>query len=132
MPVGIKFIKAKAERFLDCLANGKPPTPSGVGWTADDMLALAGACHSRVMSDGPPKLSDREARAIHPVGRGVGEETFPNDLVLAIQFYSQLTMLVGDGKYDESFDPEVRAVVFEGEDGPSVKPISGFQLRDGA
>ena len=131
MPVGINFNKAKAEQFLAALATGQPFTPTGSTWTLDDMLALAGVCHFGAMSHGPVRLSDRDLSQMHPERREAGDETFLADLLSAVAFYSELTMQVKDRRYDEAFEPELRAIVFNGEDGPSVTPVSGFRAADG-
>ena len=109
MPVPINFSKAKAEYLLDCLCHGKPI--EGVG-THNDFLALAGACLFAAMSHGPVRLSDREWSDIPLEHREAGSEQFLADLRSAVAFYAELTMRVKDGSFDESFESEVRAIVY--------------------
>jgi hypothetical protein len=72
------------------------------------MLALAGACHFGAVSQGPQSFWLREIPAdLHPEHVEQKEDQF----FTAIEFYSQLTMLVQDKQYDESFRPQVAAIV---------------------
>jgi hypothetical protein len=111
MAIAIKFDKDRAQHYLDCLAQGKDIKAPAGGWTGNDMLALAGACHFGAMSQGPQSF------------------WFFIDLGAAIEFYSQLTMLVQDEEYDNSFRPEAFALVsktIEGEVHQYMKPVKGF------
>jgi hypothetical protein len=130
MPVGINFSKAKAERFIDALAHGRPIEPTGNRWTADDMLALAGAAHHAVMSHGPVRLSDRDLSTMSAERREAMDVTFLADLMSAVGFYSELTMRVRYDEYDRDFEPEVKAIVHLTDSGPEVTPISGFRADD--
>jgi hypothetical protein len=127
MPVGFIFSKAKTERFLDCLANGKPFIPTQAQWTVDDMLALAGACYFGAMSHGPVRLSDREWSEIPREHREAAEDTSLKDLGAAVMFYGELTQKVRDCDYDEACEPECSGAVFTSEDGMHLVPFKGFR-----
>jgi hypothetical protein len=130
MAIAIKFDKDRAQHYLDCLAQGKDIKAPAGGWTGNDMLALAGACHFGAMSQGPQSFWLKEIPAdLHAEHAEQKEEQFFIDLGAAIEFYSQLTMLVQDEEYDNSFRPEAFALVsktIEGEVHQYMKPVKGF------
>jgi hypothetical protein len=127
--IAIQFDKSRAEHFLDALAHGKPITPGdGRGWTQFDMLMLAGACHFAALSHGPMAFHYHgvPASAEH---READWNTFQGDLLGVINFYSQLTTAVKDGKYDADFEPQVRGILRCKIDGIEIEvsPAAGFK-----
>ena len=131
----IHFRKERAEYLLDCLATGKPIVPSqSLGWTIDDMMALAGACHFAAMSHGPcvSKAKRIDITKLPKEYQEATEMTFVSDLRAAVEFYSQLTMLVKDGEYDSHFEPYMVAVVTQtGDVRNSVAPLEGHKPDGG-
>ncbi len=129
MAIAIKFDKGRASYYLDCLSAGKPISPSGDGWTGNDMLALAGACFFAAQSQGPASFWLTEIpESLHTEHRELVDETFSNDVHAAIKFYGFLTMCVQDGDYDERCEPEASALVaLEGEVRWALTPIKGFK-----
>lgn len=109
--IGVNFNKERAEYLLDCLKHGKPIRPEQNAWTGFDMLALAGACYFCAMSQGPAMYRNAAFDKLPQERREAVEQTFLNDLFAAIAFYSELTMVVADNRYDEQFEPDVMAVV---------------------
>ena len=108
----------------EALTSERHRSPHGGG-------ALAGAAHYAAMSHGPVRLSDRDLSEMPAERREAMEETFLGDLMSAVKFYSELTMKVRYDEYDRDFEPELRAVVFATDTGPTVTPISGFRLDEG-
>src|SRR5262245_38083433 len=114
MAIGIKFDKARAEQVLDCLAHGKPiPPGSARGWTAHDMVALAGTCFLAAMSQGPALYQHTDWSKVPNEHREAVEETLFDDLHAAIEFYGQLSILVREKEYDaKGFAPRCEAVLW--------------------
>jgi hypothetical protein len=127
MPVGINFSSERAELMLDALANGKPILPGNAGWSVNDMLALAGACHFAAMSHGPVMMDGRKFGDMTGERREAASETFEADLSAAVQFYSQMTMNVKDGQYNDNFEPTLTGVIFADEEGLHFNPFSGVR-----
>ena len=127
MAIGVDFDKSKAAYFIDCLANQKPIAPPNGAWTADDMLALAGASFFVVMSHGPWLNRDIDMSKLPPEHREAKEETFFEDIHVAIEYYGHLSMLVQDDEYDTQFEPRHRAVVFHDTEGKKVIPVDGVK-----
>ena len=127
MPQPIYFEKAKAERYLDCLNNGTPI--EGVH-SLNDYLALAGACHFAALSQGPARISDRDWGKIPLEHREASDEQHMADTTAAVEFYSQLSMLVRHGEYDDQFEPTFQGIVYTGDEGRSMHPIEGMKGRD--
>jgi hypothetical protein len=132
--IAIRFDKRRAEYLLDCLRTGKPIAPSDPsrGWTQFDMLALAGACHFAAMSRGPALHATGVAPLdqLPPEHREAAEENWDADLHGAIGWYSQVTMLVADGEYDQHFEPQHEAFVEVRGEARRVKPGKGFRQTD--
>src|SRR5262249_20451371 len=131
MAIAIKFSKEKAERFIDALTNGKaiePPDPRG--WTVFDMLALAGACYFGAESNWPKMYAMYTNTAWAQIPRERQEaswETAERDFHAAIRWYSRMTMLVKDEKYDSEFEPEHTAVLINDGEETTVVPQDGFK-----
>ena len=49
------------------------------------------------------------------------------DLDNAIGFYSQLTLMVKDGTYDEHHEPLVQALIYSDDERKRVIPVTGFK-----
>ena len=64
--INIHFEKERAEYLLECLIDGKPIEPPDIGWTIDDMLALAGACFFAAMIQGPMEILGDELVKLSP------------------------------------------------------------------
>jgi hypothetical protein len=125
MAIAINFDKAKAERFLEGLTQGK--SLSGVQ-TVDDILALAGACFFIAMSQGPALQQAVDWSKIGNVDHSdQAEDTFIQDIHNAIEYYAQLTLLVADGEYDENFDAQHRAIVMLDKGNKTVIPLEGMK-----
>ena len=120
MPIPVLFDKSKTERFLDCLASGEPiRPPGGSGWTAHDVLALAGVCRFVAATQEPslylsPAVQPAPPEG-HPEHAGPAEESFGADLDATIAWYSHASRMVHDGEYDRRFEPRHQALVFAPE-----------------
>jgi hypothetical protein len=124
MAIRVEFMKSHAEYLLDCLGTGKPINPrSPMGWTGDDLLALAGACLCRAMS------LDPEGWALKA---GTFQKSKPEQLEVnlhaAIGLYAKLSRSVQDGQYDSCNEPESIALVTAEElAGQKFAPVKGFK-----
>ena len=127
MPEMVNFNKARAEHFLDCLANGKDiKSPEG-GWSRFEMLNLAGACLFGVKSQGPVTHDGVEWSDIHGERREAIEESFEADIHGAIEFAGLLTQRVRDGEYDQHCDRECKAITWIEGDERKIRPVEGFR-----
>jgi hypothetical protein len=126
--IGISFDKAKAESILDSLKNGKPiELLSPEGWTGHDMLILAGACFFGALSQGPGLYRNTDFSKVPAERREAIDDTFFQDLHLAIRFYSQLIQLVCDGNYESSgYEPRCRAAVWFEDGEMKIQPGEGM------
>src|SRR5262249_27672092 len=106
--------------------------PEG-GWTGRAMLATAGVLYAAVYSQGTQghQLAGITADMVKKMPKErqeAVEETFHRDIHDGIGFVSHITFGVIDGNYDQKFGPEVRALVYENEDGgKTVIPARGFK-----
>ena len=112
MAYPIRFHKEEAEKFLAAIATGEPLLPPGGQWNIYALLAVAGACHFVASSHGPIALSPVDIASLPKEHREAREETFLRDLGTAIRYYSELTMMVKDGEFDERNEPFVQAIVY--------------------
>jgi hypothetical protein len=106
----IVFNKARAEQLVARIGGGHEiPAPAG-GWNSDQLLQVAGALFFAAMSHGPPAI-DKSIENRPSDNGDAATRNLSDDLHIAIDFYSDLTMMVCGGTYDERFEPELRAVV---------------------
>ena len=117
------------EELLEAIDSGRALAPPGGRWDSYALLAVAGACHFAAMSHGAVELPPVDVERLPKEYREAKEETFFEDLSDAIRFYSQLTMMVKDGKYDH-MEPELEAVIYSDADGKHVIPVKGFKGTD--
>jgi hypothetical protein len=129
MAYPINFDKATAERFLQALRSGQAIEPPGGRWTIHALLALAGACHFAASTHGPLAFTGHAGaweRLPHEY-KEARMGTLFEDLRLAIEFYSHLTMLVQVGEYDDRFAPHVEATVCRSDGEDRVRVRTGFR-----
>jgi hypothetical protein len=133
--IAIHFDKEKAQQYLRSIKTGtavEKPSPdmqgsAPAGWTGNDLLALAGACFTVAMSQGPHFYAPKALESLPKERSEAIEETFMADLRAAVQYYGQLTMQVLDGDYDQEFEPTLTAAL-RVEDGEiNVSPGKGFK-----
>jgi hypothetical protein len=132
MAYPITFAKSEAEAFLAALdARGDIACPAG-GWTAYDMLMLAGCCLCGATSHGPVKrrLDPKHYEDLPPEHREASEETFESDLLAVITICSQLAMLILDDEYDRHFEESVTALVYMDGDQKTMHAIKGVKEGD--
>jgi hypothetical protein len=128
MAIGIEFDKEKAQRRLDAIARGQPLQPGPTGWTVHEMLEAAGALFFAALSHGPALRNGVDRPDAPKEHLEMDENLLFRDLHAALEFYGQLTMFVQDDRYDEQFEPRMRAVVAaDGDGGESVVPVSGWK-----
>ncbi len=130
MAIAINFDKAKAERLLARLTQGKPI--DGIQ-SVDDILALGGACLFLAMGQGPAIEKAVDWSRVPPEQQPDSEEqedTFVEDLHAAIEYYAQLTLLVANGDYDDYFDPRHKAIVMIEGGEKTVVPVEGMRNED--
>jgi hypothetical protein len=130
MAIAINFDKAKAERLIARLTQGK--SIDGIQ-SVDDILTLGGVCLFLAMGQGPAleKAVDwSKIPAEQQPDEDEEEDTFVEDLHAAIEYYAQLTLLVANGDYDDYFDPNHKAIVLIEAGEKTVIPIEGIRNED--
>jgi hypothetical protein len=106
----IVFNKDRAEQLVARIGEGQDiPAPAG-GWNSDQLLQVAGAMFFAAMAHGPPAI-DKSVDDRPSENGNTSTRTLCDDLHMAIDFYSDLTMMVCGGTYDERFEPQLQAVV---------------------
>ena len=121
----IVFNKARAEQVVATIGEGKAiPAPPG-GWNSDQLLQVAGALFFAAMSHGPPKLDKERFNDLASANGDTATQSLSQDLHMAIDFYSDLTMMVCGETYDERFEPELLAVVMQAGADRGFKIIKG-------
>jgi hypothetical protein len=125
----IVFNKSRAQELLTIVGEGKDiPAPPG-GWNCDQMLQVAGTLLFAAMSHGPAALDKYDAGS--NTNGDVSTQTLADDLHMAIDFYSDLTMMVCGDTYDDRFEPELTAVVMRDGADRGFKIIRGGKHGDG-
>jgi hypothetical protein len=123
MAIAIHFDKAKAERWLDCLAKGKPvPAVNGV----DDLLALSGACFFLALSRGDELQKAADDLEV-PEAPESEKDNFVPEIHAAVEYYGQLMLLVANDEYDDHFSAKHRAVIYIDDDEKTVIPLDGMR-----
>jgi hypothetical protein len=113
-----KYTKVRAEYLLDCMHTGKPIAPSGEDWTADDLLALAGACRF-VATEHPISPSGVPLATLSVEQREALAEILLADVTNAIGYYHHLTDLVANDGYLHT-PVLIGKVAADGKDGRQV------------
>ena len=131
MSMAVRFRKARAEYLLECFAKGEAIRPELVkGWTAADLLMLAGAAalavgeHMAVQKYGAdwtktPK-EHQEARW----------STVRADMLAGIEWTASVTRMVRDGEYDQQFEATHMVTITTGTK-TEVRPVAGVKGQDG-
>ena len=90
--IPVKFNKARCEKLLAALANGKDITAPVGGWTGNDLLALAGACLAGATSHGPAAFAygPVDVDSLHFELKEFVVEQFNHDLHATIEWYTSL------------------------------------------
>ena len=97
--IKVQITKREIERQLAALNDGSPVTPSDpqLGWTGNDMLALAGSCLFSALSQGPEAW-------------GTDVRTFEKDVCGAVLAYSHLAALAADKEFEAKCGDHVLAL----------------------
>jgi hypothetical protein len=121
----IVFDKRRAEDLVARIGEGKDIPAPAAGWNSDELLQVAGALFFAAMSHGPPAI-DKDRTEHRSGGNGdVATRTLADDLHMAVDFYSDLTMMVCGGTYDHRFEPQLQAVVVREGDERGFKILKG-------
>ena len=107
MAIGISFDKQKAEYLVECLSNGAPI--EGIEST-EDMLALIGACGCVIAGRLPNAPPGTNYRKLPSDRRRQVRADFADDVQAAIRWYTEVTRMVVDGRYDSRFESQHYAV----------------------
>ena len=119
----IVFNKARAQELLATIGEGRDISAPTGGWNCDQMLQVAGALLFAAMSHGP--VEKNEARNPSTTNGDTPTQSLSDDLHMAIDFYSDLTMMVCGETYDRRFEPELTAVVMRDGTERGFKIIRG-------
>lgn len=106
----IVFNKARAEQLVAQIGEGQDISAPVGGWNSDQLLQVAGALFFAAMSHGPPAI-DKSLDNRPSENGDSATRNLSDDLHTAIDFYSDLTMMVCGGTYDDRFEPDLQAVV---------------------
>jgi hypothetical protein len=107
----IRFNKSRAEQLVGQIAAGRDIAAPAGGWSCDAMLQVAGTLIFAAMSHGRPALESEQIAEMASDNGDTTTQTLSDDLHMAVDFYSDLTMMVCGDTYDERFQPELLAVV---------------------
>jgi hypothetical protein len=121
----ILFNKARAEELVAMIGSGKDVAAPAGGWNCDAMLQLAGTLLFAAMSQGRPNMDSEQFAEIASANGDTSTQTLSDDLHMAVDFYSDLTMMVCGESYDERFQPELLAVVMRDGADRGFKIIRG-------
>jgi hypothetical protein len=119
----ITFNKERAEQLVTMIGQGQAIPAPPTGWNSDQLLQVAGAFFFAALSHGPPPME--RLQDLPSENGDTTTQSLSDDLHMAIDFYSDLTMMVCGGTYDERFEPELQAVVMRAGDERGFKIIKG-------
>jgi hypothetical protein len=137
----IDFHKERAEYLLNCIKKGRAIEPMGqTGWTATDLLVLAGVCFFAVESQGPLGYAVKHSgdlskieealNNLHSEHREAAEGQFMADLQAAIAFSAHLAMLIKHNHFDQYFEPHVQALATQSTaTNCQLVPVAGHKKR---
>ena len=109
--IGFTFSKDVALSFARSIQSGESIQIPAEGWTANNLLMLAGASHFAAMSLGPQAYKTSLLKSLPKERREAVEESFFEDLAGAVEFIGDLTMKCVDGEFDERFHPSVQVII---------------------
>ena len=121
----IMFAKGRAEELVARIGEGKDIPAPAAGWSSDELLQVAGALFFAAMSHGPREIDKDQFSDLSSGNGDVATRTLADDLHMAVDFYSDLTMMVCGGTYDQRFEPRLQAVVVREGDERGFKILSG-------
>jgi hypothetical protein len=107
----ILFNKSRSEQLVAMIGSGQDIAAPAGGWNCDAMLQLAGTLLFAAMSHGRPPMDREQFAELVGANGDTSTQTLSDDLHMAVDFYSDLTMMVCGDTYDERFQPELLAVV---------------------
>ena len=116
--IGIRFDKARGESYMKALASGGTIDAPPDGWTANEMLALAGCCFAVVFRQGP-QLHGALGQAVPKDVREFTGKELTRDIHSAIEFCHLLALHAQDGRWDGKFGPVVQGTIRTAEEGPA-------------
>lgn len=124
--IAIHFNKARADHYAAAIANGEDIQAPPGGWSGSEMLTLAGAMFAGVFSHGP--ALHRDVSQMHSEVREFTEEQLNRDIHAGVEFGHLLALAVIDGYYDDSFEPELVALIQSDDNGEkTLVPVKGFK-----
>jgi hypothetical protein len=121
----ILFNKSRAEQLVAQIGAGKDIAAPAGGWNCDAMLQLAGTLLFAAMSHGRPAMDSEQFADVASANGDTTTQTLSDDLHMAIDFYSDLTMMVCGDTYDGRFQPELLAIVMRDGADRGFKIIRG-------
>jgi hypothetical protein len=121
----IKFNKARAEELVAMIGSGNDIAAPAGGWNCEAMLQLAGTLLFAAMSHGRPAMDSEPFAELASANGTTTTHSLSDDLHMAVDFYSDLTMMVCGDTYDERFQPELLAVVMRDGEERGFKIIRG-------
>jgi hypothetical protein len=122
-PIG--FSKSRAEQLISVIGEGQDIPAPNRGWSCDEMLQVAGALLFAAMSQGRPDIDKDPSQNVASKNGDMTTNALCDSLHMAIDFYSDLTMMVCGGSYDERFEPTLQGVVLRDGGERAFKIVEG-------
>lgn len=127
MAIAVRFSKARAEYLLGCLARGEAILPERAkGWTAADLLELAGAAAFMVAEHVAVEAYGTDWTKVPREHQEARWSTVRADMLAGIEWSASVTRMVRDGEYDVQFEPTHMVVITTGTK-TEVRPVAGVK-----
>lgn len=129
--IGIHSEKSTIERYMHVFGSGHGDVSEPAdGWTANELLTLAGCCFASVFRQGPQLhgVVGADMNKMLESPRDYSPEQLNRDVHMAIEFCQKLAIEAADKNWDKRFGPVVRAGI-EGKHGggANLVEIEGFK-----
>ncbi len=127
--IHVDFRKERALQVLGALGRGEAIAPVKERWTVDDALLVAGALLFSA-TDALRDLAVKEGERLPLEHVEARLQHLKDEALIAIGWYSEAARLVRDGRFDESFEKEVEAILARAGNGESrLVGLKGFKVR---
>jgi hypothetical protein len=127
MAIAVKFSKGRARELLEAFAKGESIRPEpGKGWTAADVLALAGVAAFMVAEHVAVEAFGRDWTTVPKEHQEARWTTVRSDMLAGIEWCASVTRMVRDGEYDKQFEP-IHAVLITTGATTKVTPVKGVK-----
>jgi hypothetical protein len=107
MSFEVRLNKGRMLYLVASLSGGASIEPSGDadGWSANDLLALAGTCVHAARRRGPQAYHTHWGD-IPPEGKAAAAAALDDEIYTAVRWFADATRLIDDGSYDAYLQPK--------------------------